>query len=83
MFPARLRFLLVAFCLLAGPPVRAEDAGCGSVIVPTGVGVGPPAGVNSLNPLLTSSVYAHEVIEQFLRRAGLLAQRGGRGDHAG
>ncbi len=67
MFPARLRFLLVAFCLLAGPHGRAEDAGCGSVIVPTGVGVGPPAGVNSLNPLLTSSVYAHEVIEQFLR----------------
>ncbi len=57
----------LAICLLASPPLRAAELGCGSVIIPTGVGVGPPAGVNSLNPLLTSSVYAQEVIKQFLR----------------
>ena len=64
---SRLHVSVLAFCLLAGPHARADRAGCGSVIVPTGVGQGPPAGVNSLNPLLTSSVYAHEVIDQFLR----------------
>ena len=58
---------VLTLCLLAGPSARAEQPGCGSVIVPTGAGMGPPAGVNSLNPLLTSSVYAHEVIDQFLR----------------
>ncbi len=58
---------VLLLCLLAAAPLRAEQAGCGSVIVPTGVGMGPPAGVNSLNPLLTTSAYSHEVIEQFLR----------------
>ncbi len=62
-----LHVSVLTFCLLASPYARADQAGCGSVIVPTGAGQGPPAGVNSLNPLLTSSVYAHEVIDQFLR----------------
>ena len=67
MLAFRSRLVLVLLCLLVSPPLRAEQAGCGSVVIPTGVGLGPPAGVNSLNPLLTSSSYAHEVIDQFLR----------------
>lgn len=37
------------------------------MIVPTGLGVGFPTGINSLNPMMTSSTYAHEVIEQIYR----------------
>ena len=46
----------------AGPP-----AACGTVIVPTGVGNGPPAPVTSLSPLLSTAVYAHQMYEQIYR----------------
>ena len=68
------RFLAVlAVSAAAWLPARdaqvafAADAGCGTVVLPAGLGQSDPQGVTSLNPLLTQSVYNHEIIYQIYR----------------
>jgi peptide/nickel transport system substrate-binding protein len=63
------RLALAAFlsCMATAMPCSAEEAGCGTVILPTGLGASAPAGINSLNPMLTTGLYAHEVIDLLYR----------------
>ncbi len=62
----RLALLLLAAGLLASPGARAAP-GCGTVVLPAGLGQGDPQGVTSLNPLLSGSEYDHEIIYQIYR----------------
>ncbi len=62
---------VTACAVFAGVPAASRAASgpatCGTVIVPTGVGNGPPAPVTSLSPLLSTAVYAHQMFEQIYR----------------
>jgi peptide/nickel transport system substrate-binding protein len=51
-----LAFILA--CPLLGRQALAGDPeGCGTVVVPTGIGIGPSADITSLNPLFVDSIY--------------------------
>jgi peptide/nickel transport system substrate-binding protein len=53
-----MKFLLLLFGLLAATPAVAEMPGdCGTVIIPTGVGVGSGADITSFNPMFGTSLY--------------------------
>lgn len=45
----------------------AAPASCGTVIVPTAVGSGGSSAITSFNPMLTTALGAHEVIEQMFK----------------
>ena len=69
--PTRLAIALSACLGVTGagcdPSRAADSATCGTVIVPTAVGSGGSATLTSFNPMLTSALGAHQVIEQILR----------------
>jgi len=49
---------LVFAALLPGLPARAADPlGCGTVVLPPGIGIGPSEDITSLNPLFVDSIY--------------------------
>jgi peptide/nickel transport system substrate-binding protein len=52
---------LVCFVLIAmvsGPPAFAADPlGCGAIVLPPGIGIGPSEDITSLNPLFVDSIY--------------------------
>ena len=50
--------------LLGAAPAYAA---CGTVVLPPGLGAGPPGAVNSLSWLLSNSLYNNEAIEQIYR----------------
>ncbi len=50
------------FCTAAAPL-----QGCGTVVLPAGLGQSDPQAVNSLNPLLTNHVYNVQVMQQIYR----------------
>jgi peptide/nickel transport system substrate-binding protein len=53
-----VRFLLLLFALLAAAPALAQDKGdCGTIIIPTGVGVGSGADITSFSPMFGTSLY--------------------------
>jgi len=53
-----MRFLLVLLGLLAAAPAFAQAPDdCGTVIIPTGVGVGAGADITSFNPMFGTSLY--------------------------
>ncbi len=65
---SRLPLLLLVILLAVAPPGGAwAAAGCGTVVLPAGLGQSDPQGVTSLNPLLTTSVYNKEIIYQIYR----------------
>lgn len=53
--------------MCCGRNVARADAGCGTVVLPAGLGQSDPQGVTSLNPLLTNSVYNQQIIYQIYR----------------
>jgi len=59
--PVRLTWALcclVFAALLPGLPARAADPlGCGTVVLPPGIGIGPSEDITSLNPLFVDSIY--------------------------
>lgn len=54
--PARLAALALA-CALAPAPRPAAAQDCGSVVIPTGIGISAGADITSFNPLLANSLY--------------------------
>ncbi len=48
---------LLAITLLATPALADQKGDCGTIIIPTGLGVASGADVTSLNPLLSNSTY--------------------------
>lgn len=42
------------------PPIPADAVNCGTIVVPTGIGIGPGADVTAFNPLLGNSLYNSE-----------------------
>jgi peptide/nickel transport system substrate-binding protein len=49
---------LVSASLFSGLPARAADSlGCGAVVLPPGIGIGPSEDITSLNPLFVDSIY--------------------------
>ncbi len=48
--------VVLAYLLLASP-AYAQPGDCGTIVVPTGVGVAPSDDITSLNPLLVTSLY--------------------------
>jgi peptide/nickel transport system substrate-binding protein len=49
---------LVLATLFSGLPARAADPlGCGAVVLPPGIGIGPSEDITSLNPLFVDSIY--------------------------
>lgn len=66
--PSRFLTILAAFVLVCLGGAGAFAApGCGTVVLPSGLGQGDPQGVTSLNPLLTNSIYNKQVIYQLYR----------------
>ena len=60
-------FLAALVGLLLPGVAVATTAGCGTVVLPSGLGLSAPGAVTSLNPLLTTSVYNLEVSNQIYR----------------
>jgi len=52
---------LLAMTLLATPAFADQKGDCGTIVVPTGIGVGTGADVTSMNPLLVDSSYNAEM----------------------
>jgi peptide/nickel transport system substrate-binding protein len=68
-----LRCTLAALSLLilvvgAAPANAGDGNGCGTIILPPGLGLGPGADITSFNPMLTTSVYNQQA-------AGLLFEQ--------
>ncbi len=55
---AATRQSIFFLCLsLAAPALADQKGNCGTIILPTGVGVAPSADITSMNPLLVTSLY--------------------------
>jgi peptide/nickel transport system substrate-binding protein len=54
-------FVLILLALLASPAWADQKADCGTIVLPTGIGVGTGADVTSMNPLLAESSYNAEM----------------------
>jgi peptide/nickel transport system substrate-binding protein len=53
-----MRFLLILFGLAFASPAFADQKGdCGTIVIPTGVGVSSSADITSFNPLFGTSLY--------------------------
>ncbi len=59
--------LFVVVAIMSQGWAARADTGCGTVVLPSGLGQSDPQGVTSLNPLLTQSVYNYEIIYQIYR----------------
>jgi peptide/nickel transport system substrate-binding protein len=55
-----MRYLWLLFWLLALPAQAARPGDCGTIVIPTAVGIAPSADITSLNPLFASSGYNQE-----------------------
>ena len=64
---SRLVPLLLASAFAALPAAASAASGCGTVVLPSGLGQSDPQGVTSLNVLLTNSVYNMQVMGQIYR----------------
>ena len=53
------RVVVLCLLLLVAPVARAQD--CGTIVLPTGLGVAPGADITSINPLLSNSTYNQEM----------------------
>jgi hypothetical protein len=48
----------VLIALFSGRPAFAADPlGCGAIVLPPGIGIGPSEDITSLNPLFVDSIY--------------------------
>ena len=68
------RLALAALLLAAGalPAARAE-APCGTIVIPPGVGAGPPAGITGLHPLMGASLVNQQIAGILYRPLLLIA----------
>ncbi len=67
MLSRRLALAALLLSAALGGGAAAAPVACGTVIIPTGLGASAPTGINSLNPMLTTGLYAHEVIDLLYR----------------
>ncbi len=72
--PPWARLALAALLLAAGPSsaTRAEEP-CGTIIIPPGVGAGPPAGITGLHPLMGASLVNQQIAGILYRPLLLIA----------
>jgi peptide/nickel transport system substrate-binding protein len=54
---------LLAMTLVAAPALADQKGDCGTIVLPTGIGVGTGADVTSINPLLVDSSYNGEMAD--------------------
>jgi peptide/nickel transport system substrate-binding protein len=59
LFTKRSAFLLV-FLLRALSAHAAPPGNCGTIVIPTGLGVAPSADITSMNPMLVTAIYNQE-----------------------
>ncbi len=55
-FQKRTAFFL-AVLLSVAPAHAAQQGNCGTIVIPTGLGVAPSADITSMNPLLVTAIY--------------------------
>jgi len=56
-----MKFLVLFLALVAAPACAQEKGDCGTIVLPTGIGVSSSADITSMNPIFGTSEYNNEI----------------------